>query len=320
MTTEKGVLVENMRMPVVVADAARNNDEPVKSTLVPAAAGFVTSRDGTVISYNRVGRGPALVLLHGTMVAARDFTQLADALADTFTVYTPDRRGRGLSGPYGAGHTIAKEVEDLGALLEKTGARGVFAVSLGGLIALQAARALRGIERIALYEPAILQNGDAWTAGLRRYDREIAEGKVAEALVTSLKVTKIGGPMMNIMPRFLLVSMTEKGMAAEDAHAHPGDVTMRRLAPTFHYDARLILGMAGKAESLKDVSARVLLLGGTKSPRWLRDGLDSAAAMLPRAERVIFPGLDHSGSTNVSIMNRTGRPDLVAHQLKRFFA
>lgn len=126
--------------------------------------------------------------------------------------------------------------------------------------------------------------------------------------------------MLNVMPRSLLVSMTEKGMAAEDANAQPGDVTMRRLAPTFHYDAQLILGMAGQAESLRGVNSQVLLLGGTKSPRWLRDALDSAAGTLPHVESVILPGLDHFGSTNVSMMNRTGRPDLVAQELKRFFA
>jgi pimeloyl-ACP methyl ester carboxylesterase len=320
MTADNGVLVENRREPVRVADGARNENGEAKGAQVPPTAGFVTSKGGTVISYRQVGHGPALVLLHGTMVAARDFTQLADALAETFTVYTPDRRGRGLSGPYGAGHTMAREVEDLAALLARTGARDVFAVSLGGLIALQAALTLRGIERLAIYEPALLTSGAGWTAGLNRYDREMAEGKIANALVTSLKVTKIGGPMVNMMPRSLLVSMTKKGMAAEDANAQPGEVTMRRLAPTFHYDAKLILGMAGKAESLRGVSAPVLLLGGTKSPRWLRVALDSAAGILPHAERVIFPGLDHSGSTNVSIMNRTGRPDLVAGELKKFFA
>ena len=319
MTADKGVLVENQRGPVGIADGARNEIE-LTNVQVPASADFVTSKDGTAISYRRVGHGPALVLLHGTMVAARDFTQLADALADTFTVYTPDRRGRGLSGPFGKDHTMAREIEDLAALLARTRARDIFAVSLGGLIALQAALTLHGIDRLAIYEPALLKDGAPWASLLTRYDREIAEGRIADALVTSLRVTKIGGPMVNIMPRSLLVSVTEKGMAAEDANAHPGDVTMRRLAPTFHYDAQLILGMAGKAESLRGVSSRVLLLGGTKSPRWLRDALDRAARVLPHAERVILPGLDHSGSTNVSMMNRTGRPDLVAQQLKRFFA
>ncbi len=45
--------------------------------------------------------------------------QLAEAMAGSFTVYLPDRRGRGLSGPYGAGYSMQREVEDLDALLTK---------------------------------------------------------------------------------------------------------------------------------------------------------------------------------------------------------
>jgi pimeloyl-ACP methyl ester carboxylesterase len=48
-----------------------------------------------------LGRGPGVVLVHGGMQAAQNFTKLATVLADTFTVYVPDRRGRGLSGPFG---------------------------------------------------------------------------------------------------------------------------------------------------------------------------------------------------------------------------
>ena len=52
------------------------------------------------IGYLRLGQGPAVVLLHGSMESARSHTRLALALADAFTVYLPDRRGRGMSGPY----------------------------------------------------------------------------------------------------------------------------------------------------------------------------------------------------------------------------
>jgi len=303
MTVETGVLVET-----------RLDSTPSRSS------GFITSKDGTTLGYSQVGHGPALVLLHGTMVAARDFTQLSDALADTFTVYSLDRRGRGLSGPYLRGHGMAQEVEDLAALCARTGARNVFAVSLGGLIALQAALAGLDVDKMALYEPALLGDAAPWLAQIDRYDREMREGRVADALVTSLKVTRIGGPMMDLLPRSLVVRMTLKAMAAEDARAHPGDVTMRRLAPTFHYDARLILSAAGKAQTLRAVRVPVLLLGGTRSPRWLRSALDSAARVLPNAQRVVFPGLNHGGATNVSMMNRTGKPALIAKELKRFLA
>ena len=118
--------------------------------------GSATSADGTAIGYLRVGTGPAVVLLHGGNESARSHTQLALALADAFTVYLPDRRGRGRSGPHQPGHGLRTEVEDLAAVVAQAGAELVFGVSTGALIALSAARAGSGIRRVAAYEPALL--------------------------------------------------------------------------------------------------------------------------------------------------------------------
>src|SRR5690348_5499419 len=86
--------------------------------------GFVTSKDGTKIGYRRYGQesgGSGVVLLHGSMSSGHNHEQLALALADAFTVYLPDRRGRDLSGPYPKDFSIQTEVDDLHALLTETG-------------------------------------------------------------------------------------------------------------------------------------------------------------------------------------------------------
>src|SRR5438105_11796375 len=123
------------------------------------STGSVVSKDGTIIGYRQVGNGPAVILLHGAMESAQSHMQVAEALADRFTVYLPDRRGRGLSGPYGKDYSIQIEVVDMDALLTKTDAHYVFGVSAGGLICLQAALHLPAIHKAALYEPALLVNG-----------------------------------------------------------------------------------------------------------------------------------------------------------------
>jgi pimeloyl-ACP methyl ester carboxylesterase len=51
------------------------------------------------------------------------------------------------------------EVDDLALLLETTGARNVFALSSGALIALQTALSSDGISRLALYEPPLAIDG-----------------------------------------------------------------------------------------------------------------------------------------------------------------
>jgi Bacteriocin-protection, YdeI or OmpD-Associated len=87
--------------------------------------GFVTSKDGARISYRQMGSGPALILVPGGMQAAQNFMKLGTSLSDTFTVSILNRRGRSLSGPYDKDHSIQREVEDLDALLRKTGAQNV---------------------------------------------------------------------------------------------------------------------------------------------------------------------------------------------------
>ncbi|MGB9370930.1 MAG: alpha/beta hydrolase, partial [Halobacteriota archaeon] len=70
----------------------------------------VTSNDGTVIGYRQMGSGPGIILVHGAVMSSQLFMKLGTALSDTFTVYIPDRRGRGLSGPFGDNYGIQKEV------------------------------------------------------------------------------------------------------------------------------------------------------------------------------------------------------------------
>lgn len=298
----------------------RANTQAAAIAREPYTTGSVTSRDGTTIGYRQLGHGPGLVLLHGAMESATSHMQLAAALADAFTVYLPDRRGRGLSGPYGEGYGMQKEVDDLGALLAKTGVRDVFGVSAGGLICLQAALTLPVIRKVALYEPALIVDGSLSTAFLARYDRELAEGKVAAALVTGMLGAQMGPPILNAMPRWLLERLTNKGMASEDKTAKAGDVTMRALAPTLHYDFHLVAAMNGTLESFRAVRAEVLLLGGSKSPAYLKGALDALETVLPHVERIEFPGLDHGGSSDASSTNRGGKPELVAQALRRFLA
>ena len=106
----------------------------------------------------------------------------------------------------------------------------------------------------------------------------------------------------------------------EDKTAKLGDVTMRMLAPTLHYDFALVAEMAETLATFKVVPAEVLLLGGGKSPAWLKAALDALMTVLPHAQRVTFPELDHGGSSDPSATNRGGRPAVVAEALRRFFA
>lgn len=286
----------------------------------PLATGSVTSADGTTIGYHQLGHGPGLIMLHGANTSGLDFTQLAGGLADLFTIYLPDRRGRGLSGPFSPHYSIQEEVADLAALVNKTGAQLLYGVSAGGMICLQASLSLPTIRKMALYEPALLMDGAAHTAWLPRFDQEMAEGKVAAALVTSMKGLELGGPVMNAMPNWLLESLTNAAMKGEDKKAGPDTITMRKLAPTLHYDGLLLAEMSGQLERFRAVNAEVLLLGGSKGLPFLKPSLAALEKTLPHVvKRVEFPGLEHGGSNNPSQTNRGSKPELVAQELRQFF-
>ena len=287
-----------------------------------AATDAVTSKDGTTIGYRRIGTGPGVVVLHGAMESSCSHLQLAHALADCFTVYLPDRRGRGLSGPYAAAHSVATDIADMDALLAKTGAELVFGVSSGAIIWLHAALALPAIRKAAIFEPPLLIDRDVALPLIRRFDDEIARGKIAAALITGMQAARLGPPIFDRIPRWLLARMTGAMLAQEDRRAGPSDVTMRMLAPTLHYDFQLVLESQGMVERFAGISADLLLLRGSKSPAFLRDSVEALARAIPGAERVELEGLDHaaSGNTTDPMTGKGADPERVARELRLFFA
>ena len=302
-------------------NTARATSQDTTST-AGIATGQVASADGTTIGYLRTGDGPTVVVLHGSNESARSHLQLALALASNFTVYLPDRRGRGRSGPHRPGHSLRTEIEDLQAVVAHAGAHKVFGVSVSALIALQAARTAPAIRQVAAYEPALLMDTSGqYTSWVRRFDQEMAHGQVADALITSLRGLDLAPAAFRYLPRRLLVAATNAAMRKEDAQAAPGTITMRQLAPTLRYEPLLLAEMAGTIATFADVPADVLLMGGDmKRPAFIRPAFDALAQTLPHVRCAVLPGLDHGGSSDVGPANRGGQPDIVAPAILSFFA
>jgi pimeloyl-ACP methyl ester carboxylesterase len=131
------------------------------NTTHPSETLTVTSTDGTVITVDRTGHGRPVVCVDGAM-STRSLgpgQMLAPYLADEFTVYTYDRRGRGDSGD-APRYEVQREIEDLAAVIAAAGAETmVFGHSSGCVLALEAARAGVPISRLALYEtPFVIDN------------------------------------------------------------------------------------------------------------------------------------------------------------------
>jgi pimeloyl-ACP methyl ester carboxylesterase len=149
---------------------------------------FVSSLDSTRIGYRKMGNGPGLFLLHGGTNSSQHFMELGDCLSKDFTVYIPDRRGRGLNSDFGDQYGMKGEMEDIDAILKKTGAKNIFGLSSGALIALGAALNLP-ITKSAIYEPPLGIDNTILSimSFMKRFDREMAEGKVAAGTATMTK-------------------------------------------------------------------------------------------------------------------------------------
>jgi pimeloyl-ACP methyl ester carboxylesterase len=274
--------------------------------------GQVRSADGTTIGYRQRGRGPALILLHGGMLSSQHFTRLAAALSADFTVYVPDRRGRGMSGPYGDGFSVQREVDDLQALVAATGASQIFGLSSGALVVLRTALVAPALDRIALYEPPLSIGGSVPVDWVTRFDHEIGAGKSASALVTGLKGLAAEPSLFTRVPRFALVPLLAIG-ARLQGDGPADEVPVEALIHTLHFDMQVVREMADTVADYAALDAQVLLLGGTRSAAYLGLALQELAEVLTHARSIALPGVGHSGPED------DGAPLVVAQALRDFF-
>lgn len=280
------------------------------------AKDFVNSSDGTVVGYRKLGNGPGLVLLHGGANSSQHFMELGNYLSKNFTVYIPDRRGRGLSGDFGDHYGMEREMEDLAAVLKKTGVKNIFGLSSGALIALEAALNLP-ITKAAIYEPPLDIDNNVLSimSFMERFDREIAEGKIAAGTATMTKDfgSHFGLPkIITGLPHFLL-ELTFK-IFFKTERVKDDEVSFKVLIPTFHYDYELVKEESGQLEKFRNLKAEILLIGGTESPSFLKKSLKKLKNTIPNVEQVEIKGLSHTGPLV------TGNPKLVAEKLIDFFS
>jgi hypothetical protein len=69
------------------------------------------------------------------------------------------------------------------------------------------------IRQVAVYEPALLMDtSGTYTSWVHRFDQEMAHGQVADALIASLRGLDLAPPTLRVMPRRLLVAVTDAAM------------------------------------------------------------------------------------------------------------
>ncbi len=157
---------------------------------------------------------------------------------------------------------------------------------------------------------------------LDRFKKDMASGNTADALVTAMKASEMGPSLMNHMPNWLLVPLTRKLLRQEDKKARAGGSRFwHDVAPTLEFDFKVIEEVSPNWQVFKNINIEVLLLGGSKSPKYLANALDALEKVLPKNNRIEFDGLDHGAAWNYhKQQNRNGDPKQVANELHHYFS
>lgn len=246
----------------------------------------VISKDGTAIAYETLGRGPALVLVDGALCYRGNgpLRPLAEQLAGQFTVYIYDRRGRGESGntlPY----DLQREIEDIEAVLGEAGGAeaGLFGISSGAMLALEAVNRGVAVRRLALYEtPVVLDESRKPTpADYASHMRDLVDAGRNGAAVKYFMRAGVGlpAPMVALFPLM------------------PAWGKLKAVAPTLPYDVDTLAGLTSGAPipqgRFDGVHAPTLAIYGGKSPAWMKAAVRGVAAAVPGARCEELPGQTH---------------------------
>lgn len=249
----------------------------------------VSSKDGTLIAYEQVGSGPAVLLIDGAF-CGRSFgpmPALAALLKERFTVVHYDRRGRGGSGD-GTAYDVEREIEDVSALADALGGEPfVYGISSGAVLAARAVAGGVRAKKLALYEPPLALDGTHQPNPkdyITQIEDHLLAGRRGQAVTLFMKVVGMPAPLvflMRLMPGF-------KGLKA--------------VAHTLPYDFA-ILGDTQRGGALPDelkrtlraVTAPTLTLAGGKSPHWLKHAAGVVAGHVGGpANTALVAGQDHN--------------------------
>jgi pimeloyl-ACP methyl ester carboxylesterase len=243
------------------------------------------SKDGTAIAYTRIGQGPALILVDGALCyrASGPNTPLAQQLAEQFTVYTYDRRGRGESGDT-APYAVEREVEDIAALIAEAGGTAhLYGISSGAALALEAANRGLAVRKLALYEAPFIVDA--------------SRKPVPNDYLPRLEALLDTGDRAAAVKHFMKNAVGLPGLMVAMMGLMPGWSKLKAVAHTLPCDAR-ILGdtVSGKplmAQRWQGVEAPTLVISGSKSQQWIQAAMKQLAHVLPGAEHRTLEGQAH---------------------------
>jgi pimeloyl-ACP methyl ester carboxylesterase len=258
----------------------------------------VKSADGTQIAFEKVGQGPALILVGGAFCdrhARASGTPLAALLAPRFTVFSYDRRGRGDSGDAPA-WAVEREVEDVRALIQEAGGSAfVYGISSGALLAFAASLRPLSIPKLALFEPPVVVDP--------------ARAQQLSGLAQQLQDETLAGHRGACVELFMSQVVQLPPQAVAQMKQAPMWRGLEALAHTLSYDVRITALGPTLLERAGSVRSSTLALYGSACAPWMRDGIRALADAVPAGQHRLLEGQTHDVD-----------PQVLASALIEFFA
>lgn len=237
----------------------------------------VTSRDGTRIAYERFGNGPPLVLVHGGISDHTYWNPVRATLAERFTVYAVERRGRGHSGD-SDDYAIEREYEDVAAIVDSIGGPlTLLGHSYGAIVALEAALLTANVGTLLLYEPPLVPDGFEFPPGF------------VEALERMLAAGDRDGVIARMMTD--VVGITAPELA--ELRLSPSWPALVGTAHTLPRELRSVQRYRFSPDRFRRLNLPTVLLEGEASPDELRLGVRLLSKVLPNSHLVTMPRVGH---------------------------
>ncbi len=237
----------------------------------------VVADDGVTLGYFRRGQGPALVITHGSIATKEQWLPASEHLAEHFTVYVYDRRGRGDTGD-GDEYSLAREVADIATMMEVAGPGAhLLGHSFGALVTLTYVRenGLGGGTHIA-YEPPLAVQGAVAGERLPGYVELIEtgdlDGALEYALVNFVRVPSEAIPFIRETPIW--------GAAAP-------------LTPTWVRELREIDALGDDISVHGAIDDPTHLIAGTATTPFLYQSVHDLVSVIPGATSTDIEGADH---------------------------
>jgi pimeloyl-ACP methyl ester carboxylesterase len=262
---------------------------------VYVAAVEVVRAKGLEVAYERAGRGPPLVLLHGAAVDSRMWRPQLGVLPDEFTVVAWDEPGAGRSSDIPADFTLADYADCLAALIDALdlGPAHVGGLSWGGTVALELYRHHPGLVATLL----LVDTYAGW------------KGSLPEAEVRA----RVEGARRMIEVPDHVFDPTLPGLFAGDPPSEFVPLMQAMAADVRRQSMQTVLRLMAETDQrdlLPRVAVPTLLVWGEQDARSPLDVARQFKDALPDAKLVVIPGAGH--------MSNLEAPDVFNDAVREF--